>query len=91
MNVFKPGEELYYVNPFMFHIDKVLIEFIEYDEEVQQTFYIDHCGAYLAEFHLFRDLGSAQQVAFSMLNDFYQLKLHEIMIAKPELDIQEGD
>ena len=91
MSLFKPGNELYYVNPFVFIIDKVLIEFIEEDGEQGITYYVDHSGAYLAEHDLHETLSAAQQWALNRLNEFYVHKMHDIVHANPEIDFEEGD
>ena len=37
---FKSGDILYYVNPFVFIIDKVLIEFIDQEYSQENIYYI---------------------------------------------------
>lgn len=41
---FKLGDILFYINPFVFIIDKVLIEFIEEPDVNGNIYYIDHWG-----------------------------------------------
>lgn len=89
--LYKAGDILYYVNPFVFIIDKVLIEFIDNDNDYGQLFYIDHSGAYLQEDNLSTTLSDAKGKAMLMLEAFYNKKQHEIWNAKPELEIQEND
>lgn len=88
--LYKPGDILYYVNPFVFVIDKVLIEFVD---EVQngERYYVDHSGAYLTESSLSPDLLEAKLIAQARLQAFYVQKDQEIKSANPELDITEDD
>ena len=65
---FKSGDILYYVNPFIFIIDKVLIEFIDQEYSQENIYYIDHSGAYLLENHLFSNLTDAKNHAQEMLD-----------------------
>lgn len=81
---FKVGDILYYVNPFIFVIDKVQIEFTDYDNG--QLFYIDAVGAYLAEHDLFERLEDAKGHAMTRLQDFYDRKQNEIWKTNPKLD-----
>lgn len=88
---FKPGDILYYVNPFVFIIDKVLIEFVEEADVNFNIYYIDHSGAYLLQEHLFQTLDGAKARAYEMLEKFYIQHKHNIHVSNPELEIQEND
>lgn len=94
--LFKPGDILYYVCPFSFVIDKVLIEFIDNEGETlegypKHIYYIDHCGAYLLENDLFDRLEDAKNNSYIRLNNYYAVKLREISLANPALDIEDND
>jgi hypothetical protein len=88
---FKVGETLYYVNPFVYIIDKVLIEFLEDPDEHGYRYYVDHSGAYLQEENLFWNLDAAQNYALESLKKFYDKKYKEILKANPQLEIEEND
>lgn len=88
---FKVKEVLYYVNPFVFIIDKVFIEFIDEEDANQNIYYIDHSGAYLLEEHLFRTLDGAKARAEEMLEKFYIQHKHNIHVSNPELDFDPED
>lgn len=88
---YKPGDILYYVNPFVFIIDKVLIEFYEPKDENGNTYYVDHSGAYLLEESLFKDLTDAKNHAQAMLDKFYIEHTHMIQRADPELGLEQND
>jgi hypothetical protein len=88
---YKVGDELYYINPFVFIIEKVRIEFVEEDTETGLYFYVDWTGAYLSEFDLTRTLPDAKQLALDYLNRFYRQREHEILHANPQLDFEEND
>ena len=86
---FKPGDILYYVNPFVFTIEKVMIQipFVEFDKQ----YYIDNVGASLAEWDLFEDLPAAKGHAMMFLNKFIEKSQHQIWNANPELQLEEDD
>lgn len=88
---YKPGDILYYINPFVYVIDKVLIEFIDDENEFGQLFYVDHSGAYLQEDNLFYELSDAKGQAMLMLQSFYDKKQKEIWNTNPELEIEQDD
>lgn len=88
---FKPGDVLYYVNPFVYIIDKILVEFVENEDVNGNIYYIDHSGAYLLEEHLFVTLSFAKIRARQMLDKFYIEHTKIITSAEPELDIEPND
>lgn len=69
MSKFREGDKLIYVNPFIFLLEKVQVEFsvIEHD----RLYWIDSAGAYLAEENLFFKLDDAKQHAHNLLDKFY--------------------
>lgn len=88
---FKSGDILYYCNPFIFIIDKVLIEFCEEKDVNGNTYYIDHVGAYLLEENLFKTLTEAKEVAQEMLDKFYLDHTKMIQRSNPQLEIEPND
>ena len=88
---FKSGDILYYVNPFIFIIDKVLIEFIDQEYSQENIYYIDHSGAYLLERNLFETLEGAKNQAQEMLDKFYIDHTKMIQRANPQLEIEPND
>lgn len=70
--MYEDGEELYYVCPCVFIIEKVKISMAV--QELNCLYYIDHTGAYLREENLFRDFLNAKKNAFKKLNEFYNEK-----------------
>lgn len=80
---FKPGDILYYVNPYVFTIEKVLIEFV--DDNIDETHYIDYAGAYLKEWDLFSRIEEAKGHALQLLEKFYGEKQNEIWKSDPGL------
>lgn len=80
---YQAGEVLYYVNPFVFDIEAVRID-MGYKEDDGMIYYIDHTGAYLHEFDLFRKLTEAQDYALELLEKFYNKRQKEIFFNKPE-------
>ena len=81
---YKEGDELYYVNPFIFIIERVKIEMSV--REDGKLYYIDTVGAYLAENDLFTDLIEAKLSAHKRLDEFYASKDHEICKSNPKLE-----
>ena len=81
---FKEGQYLYYVNPFVFTIEKVLIQMVVKEE--YGLFYIDDVGAYLKEEDLFEDLNEAKCDAFIKLRSFSNKKIIEIKNSNPQFD-----
>lgn len=79
---FKENEILYYVNPFVFTIEKVQISMGCYDHD--GLYYIDHTGAYLKEADLHRSLEDAKTHAFNLLNKFHYKKQQELLYVKDE-------
>lgn len=69
---FKIGDKLYYVDKFVFTIEKVKIAFL-HDE-----FYCDETYAMMEEDYLFEDLEKAKNFCFNLLRDFYNKKVYEI-------------
>lgn len=88
---FKLGDILFYINPFVFIIDKILIEFIEEPDVNGNIYYIDHSGAYLLEEHLFITLEGAKNRAQEMLDKFYKEHTQIIKNSNPELEIEPND
>lgn len=86
---YKCGDILYYVSPFVFIIDKVIIQFI--DHENDQTYYIDNVGAYLSERDLFENLEDAKGQCLIRLQEFYENKKREIFKSAPEIDYEPED
>lgn len=82
---FNPPCILYWVDPFIFSIEKVFVDF-PYKEEDGTIYYIEKSGAYLQEFDLFEDLNEARGEAIKRLNDFYGTKMEEIMYTNPKLE-----
>ncbi|MEK6880102.1 MAG: hypothetical protein AABY22_10860 [Nanoarchaeota archaeon] len=78
---YKSGDHLLYVNPFVFTIDKVNIEYAYKDD--YGLVYIDCSGAYLAEDDLFLSLEEAREHALIKLEYFYQQKYQEIVTQNP--------
>lgn len=79
--MYKVGQELYYVNPFSFDIEKVIIEFVD---ESSSNCYIDNSGAYLEGKDLYIILAEAKAECFRKLNSFYSIKLQDIIQYKGE-------
>jgi hypothetical protein len=82
------GDILYYVNPFVYIIEKIRIEFVEEKDENGQTFYVDNSGAYLQEDNLFLTLDEAKLQAHKMLMEFTGNKAREICKSNPKLEIE---
>lgn len=78
---FKEEDKLFYINPFVFTIEKVEIQMgiLEEVEGEKKIFYIDDSGAYLAEENLFKDLEDAKEYALDLLDLFYQKRKLEII------------
>jgi len=72
---------LYYVDPFIFIIEQVFIDF-SYKED-DTIFYISKEGAYLQESNLFETLVEARMDALKKLDKFYIEKQQEILYSKP--------
>ena len=81
---FKENSILYYINPFVFIIEKVKVSMAV--KEQTGIYYIDKTGAYLKEEDLFETLNEAKQYAFQKLDEFYYKKRMEISNSKPQLD-----
>jgi hypothetical protein len=89
---FKTGDILYYVNPFVYNIEKILVQFIEEPTaEDEKIYYIDNDGAYLAEWDLFHSLTHAKEHAQVLLEKFYAEHTRMIKIANPELHLEPED
>lgn len=86
---YKEGEELYYVNPFAFTIEKVKIGFIDIEEVNGELHYIDFTGAYLKEWDLVKKLPDAKKRAMEYLKRFYRSKEHEIKNTNPDVNLGE--
>jgi len=80
---YNSGDILYFVNPFVFTIDKVKIEMGVLEEG--ELFYIDNIGAYLKEEDLFVNLKDAQKYALENLNKFYNECRYYILNDMPKL------
>lgn len=86
---FKDGSILFYVNPFVFTIEKVQVDFGVKDEINPNIInYIDQTGAYLAEHDLFDNLTDAKFDALNKLNKFYVDVSADIFNANPEIDME---
>jgi len=81
---YSSGDILYYVNPFVFFIDVVRIDYA-YKEEDGTVYYIDHTGAYLREEELFKSFSQAQKKAFQLLEKFTHECKYNILNNKPQL------
>lgn len=81
---YKEGDILYYVNPFVFIIDKVQVEFA-YQEDDLTIYYIDSFGAYLLEDDLFKTLKEAQKDALKKLDKFILECRYHILNDIPQL------
>lgn len=79
---YEAGDILYYVNPFVFVIEKVQIEY-SYKEYDGTLYYIDETGAYLREEELFRTWGDAQKHALELLEKFICDCRYQILNVKP--------
>lgn len=86
---FKSGDILYYVNPFVYTIEKIMVCFLDTNNGHQ--YYVEHEGALLAEWDLFLDLTEAKNHAQALLDKFYLEHTKLIQRANPELEIQEND
>lgn len=75
---FNVGDILYYINPFVFTIEKVKIDFIHSFED-GTIGYVEQTGAYLAEEDLLDNLQEATNKAIAMLNKFYQKRYDNLM------------
>jgi len=80
---YKEGDILFYVNPFVFIIEKVKIEMGILEKG--ELFYIDDIGAYLREEDLFNNLKEAQKYALNQLDKFYTECRWHILNEKPQL------
>lgn len=87
---YKENQELFYVNPFIFKIEKVIITF-QVREDNGDIHWIDHSGAYLKEWDLVDNLESAKILAQHYLENFYFKKLNEIIYSNPQLNLEEGE
>lgn len=74
---FKSGDELYYVDPFIYSIFKVRI--VDNTIENNEKFYIDDIGAYLLESNVIKTLDEAKKLAIKELEYFYSIKIKEII------------
>ena len=74
---FKENDELYYVCPFYFSIEKVRVKIAVC--EFNQIYYIDEVGAYLLESDLHVIFENAQKDAMEKLKKFYIKKMDEIL------------
>lgn len=77
------GDELYYIDPFVFQIYKIKIAFM-HDE-----YYCDDSYAMFEEKHLFNNIHDARKEALLMLEKFYKQKIIEIKYIDPDVDIEE--
>lgn len=80
---YEAGDILYYVNPFVFIIEKVQVEFA-YKEEDGTLYYIDCTGAYLREEELFDNLKEAQKDALNRLDKFSCECRYRILNERPQ-------
>lgn len=85
---YKEGEELYYVCPFVFIIEKVKICFVDVNEDNGELHYIEQTGGYLKEWDLVRTLPEAKAKAREYLQRFVRIKEQEIKTANPTLDME---
>lgn len=83
------GQILFYVNPFIFEIEKVLIGIAikgnQFDPKT--IYYVDvETGAELPERDLWPTLEEARKDAHNKLNYFYDQKFRNITKFRPELE-----
>ena len=83
---FRENDLVFYLNPFSFHIDKVVLEFYE---ELEQGVpgWIDSTYAYLNEDDLFNDFEAAKRECVRRFNEFYMRRMREIVSVEEE-DVQ---
>lgn len=81
---FEDNSVLYYVNPFVFNIEKVRVDnaFIGQDGFI---YYWDNTGAIVEEKQLFKTVEGAKNQALRELEKFYKLKKHEINNCSPRI------
>jgi hypothetical protein len=73
---FNIADILYYVNPFVFTIEKIRVVDISYDQGV--LFYIEEGNGYLREEDLFDNVEEAVNEAIHGLNAFYNKRIQEL-------------
>lgn len=71
------GDELFYVCPFTFTIERVKIEFV-YEFDDGEIGYVEQTGAYLREVDLCEKIEDAKELAYQRLDAFYAAKSEEI-------------
>lgn len=86
---FQAGDVVYYVNPFIFNIDKVLISFPK--EENGHQYYVETQGAILPEWDLFYELPDAKAHALQLLQKFYDETQMRIWNANPQFYVDPED
>lgn len=74
---YKEEDRLYYSNPFIFHVEPVIIKMAV--KENGHIYYIDEVGAWLAEWDLFDTIEEAKGDAIKKLNKFYGETMTKIM------------
>jgi len=72
---FKENDKLWYVNPYVYELEHVTIKIYDPNEHS----WIDDDGAYLHEDDLFDNLEDAKVQCVKYLNEFYSLKIGEIL------------
>lgn len=76
---FKIGQSLFYVNPFVFTIEKVIVQFTDTDDNNPKViYYIDDEGAWLAEHDLVETIAEAKRKAMDYLQRYYRERQRDI-------------
>lgn len=76
----KTGDEVYYVNPFVFTIEKTTIFGLQYLEG--EEFFIDDRSAVLAKEDVHSNLDEARLHARKLLDKFYEKRIREIHLGE---------
>jgi hypothetical protein len=77
------GDKLYYVNPFVFTIEEVIVNYVFTDDD-GTVFYMEEPEAPLLEEDLFDNLDDAMRSAFKRLDKFYYSKQNQILSHRPK-------
>lgn len=81
---FKEGDIVYYVNPFVFDIELIKLDFLYKDEN--GIYWIDSTGAYIAENDVSTTLEEAKEKAIKYLDRFCKQKTLEIYYSNPKME-----
>lgn len=84
MSNFKDNQEVFYVSPFTFHIERVSL--IQQYEMMDYIGWIEGTGAYLEEKDLFSDLKEARVHALKGLLEFYNKRVDQILNNEPQFE-----